>query len=245
MKSRKLFPRLDVAWVSLAVAVVFTLTVLSLVSLVRGQPSVFEPTPPAGNNQPNLTNLTMVTSVDVPMGAWFTNNIGDGASLTAANFASISNAGDGMILAHTNGTASVTNCIRTRFALPWDWNAGTVKLGLVSVCSGTNSPVATNIVYAVRAVALGQNDNVTSPSWGTLVRTTNNVSTNLWVQGSEAITAVLTVGNTPAVAKDILWEIQRHGGDGGDTETNANLFLARVRVYYQRSSRSDFPVSSP
>jgi len=198
------------------------------------------------NSGPAITNLTIISSVDVPMGAWFTNGLESvAATITPASVASITNMGDGMVLSHTNGTIAITNAIRTRFSLPWDWDLGTVKVGIFSVCSGTNSSLATNMVYAVRAVALGPGDNLTNVTFGALVRMTNNVGTNAWVQGQEGVTAALTVGNTPAASKGIVWEIQRQGGDGGDTETNVNLFISQVRVYYKRLTRVDFPTSSP
>jgi len=199
------------------------------------------------NNAVNLTNLVQIRSVDIPLGAWTTNGIDTtiGTTITPASLAAVTNTGDGAIFFHTNGTTLMTNTLRTRFSLPWDWDAGTVKVGLQCVCSSTNGTGATNMVWGVRAVAISATDNATNLTFGSIVRVTNNVGTNAWVFGQEGITANLTVGNTPTTAKGILWEVQRQGGDGGDTETNSFLFLAQVRVYYKTASITNFPTSSP
>lgn len=202
---------------------------------------------PASGLGPLLTNISAVRSVDIPIGAFFTNGIDStvGVTITAAQLASVTNTGDGLWFAHTNGTSAVTNAARTLFGLPWDWDAGTVQVQVSSVCTGTNSSVATNVVYAIRAVALSGADNLTNITFGSFVRITNNVGTNAWVVGQNSVTAALTVGNTPTSQKSILWEVQRHGGDGGDTETNAVLFLRNFRVYYKTASITNFPTASP
>lgn len=196
-------------------------------------------------NAETLTNLPTVTAIDVPIAEMFTNNLGDGASLTYGYLGWITNAGQGVFLAHTNGTDAVTNTVRFRKALPWDWNAGTVKVGIVSVCSGTNSLNATNLVYGVRAAALTQGTGLTTPTFGTLIRVTNNVAIGAWTNGAEGITAALTIGGSPTASSGILWEIQRHGADPGDTETNQAAFVSQVRIYYQSNTRTNFPTSSP
>lgn len=202
---------------------------------------------PASGLGPLLTNISMVRSVDIPIGAWTTNGVDStiASTITAAQLAAVTNNGDGAIFSHTNGTATITNCLRTRFSLPWDWDAGTVEVGLLCVCGATNSSVATNMVWAIRAAAISATDNATNLTFGSFVRVTNNIGTNAWVYGQEGITTALTVGNSPSTSKGILWEIQRHGADGGDTETNFPLFLAQVRVYYKTTSLTNFPTASP
>jgi hypothetical protein len=238
------------------------LGVVSLVSLLVGTGAVIYPGGSGGtgtiiinNNAVALTNLAQVRSVDIPIGAWWTNGIDTviGSTITPAQLASATNTGDGAIFSRTNGsggsiaTAGLTNTLRTRFSLPWDWDGGTVQIGVYSMCGATNSSIATNMVFAFRAVAIGPADNATNlnASFGSFVRVTNNVGTNAWVFGQEGITAALTVGNTPSNKKGILWEIQRHGGDGGDTETNFPLFLSQVRVYYRTTSVTNYPTASP
>jgi len=198
------------------------------------------------NNAVNLTNLLSVRSVDIPMGAWFTNGLETvGVNFTPANLLSVTNTGDGIVMSHTNGSAAITNIVRTRFSLPWDWDGGTVKVGIQSVVGASNSVLATNLVFAIRAVAISGGDNLTNLTFGALTRVTNNVGTNAWVVGQEGITTALTIGNTPTTSKGILWEIQRHGGDAGDTETNTPAFIAQVRVYYGTASLTNYPISSP
>jgi|SRR5580765_3543797 len=221
---------------------------LSRITNVAGGHFLFQPTggPITNNDDASVfTNLPLVTSFDVPASELFSNNIGDGATLSFGAFGCITNVGQGAILWHTNGTSAVTNTVRFRKSLPWDWDGGTVKVGIVSVCSGTNSVLATNLVYAARAAAIPFGTGLTTPTFGSLARVTNNVAIGAWTNGVEGITAALTVGGSPSATNGILWEIQRHGGDGGDTETNYDAFILRLRVYYKSNTRTNFPASSP
>jgi len=175
------------------------------------------------------------------MGAWFTNSSGDGASLTAASAVPGTN-GDIFTFADV-----VTNRILCRFALPWDWNAGTVQAELWSYDTATNSTQAsaTNVVWSVRAAAIATKESVGSITWGTAIVVTNNESWGTYTN-TACITRAITVGNTPTSAKDILWDIQRLGSFTGDSVTNAaGISLAGVRIYYQKNTRSDFPTASP
>lgn len=186
-----------------------------------------------------LTNVPLVTSLTVPPGAWFTNNVADGATLTAASSQNLTNTGDNFVF-----TDAITNTINGRFALPWDWDASTVRVGIRFFCSGSNSVTTTNVVWGVRATAIGNGDRENVLTWGTLVTVTNGVGTNSWT-GNQAITGDVTVGNTPTTAKTILWQIQRLGAHTADTLTNSSLAIADVRIYYKALSITNFPVASP
>lgn len=185
-----------------------------------------------------LTNIGIVTSVTIPMGAWFTNNVADGASLSAASAMSVTNAGDAFCF-----TDGVTNVARTRFALPWDWNGSTVQVELRSTSAATNGLLATNSVFAVRAVAIGNNDRLDNLTFGTPIIMTNKIGTTAYtVQAT--IGSTLTIGNSPNSTKSILWEIQRLGTHAGDTTTNV-VCITEARVYYKNNTRLDFPTATP
>jgi len=205
--------------------------------------AVLTATSQINGNGAGVTNVPIVTSVAIPMGAFFTSNVADGLTLTAATPSNPTNTGDAYVFAD-----SVTNTVNIRFALPWDWNGSTVRVGLRSFCTGTNaaqgSAPPTNVVWSVRAAAIGNGDLDNNVTWGTAVVVTNGVGTNAF-KGSESITANLTVGNSASSAKSILWQISRLGAATGDTETNNSLVLSEVRVYYQRNTRTDFPTASP
>lgn len=179
-----------------------------------------------------------VTSVCIPMGAWFTNNVGDGITITAASAESVTNTGDGFAFSDV-----VTNAIRARFALPWDWDGGTVRVAIQAICTGTNSGPggATNVVFAVRAASNGLNDSAQQPTFGTAVWTTNHFGIGAYTNYL-AVTANLTVGNSPSPGKSILWEIQRLGSQAGDTETNVDMIVNQVDVFLKRTPTTIFPI---
>jgi hypothetical protein len=197
------------------------------------------------DNAAPLTNLTILSSLDIPDANLFTNNLSGNATISWGNFDWMTNGGRAVILAHTNGTIAVTNIVRFRQELPWDWNSGTVKVGLQAVCSGTNSLVATNWVAAVRAASIVYGSDMGNPTWSTLVRLTNNIPIGAWTNSPEGITAAFAVGGTASPTNGIIWEIQRHGGDAGDTETNGNFFIWKIRVYFQRNTLTNYPASTP
>ena len=181
-----------------------------------------------------------VTSVAIPMGAWFINNVATN-QYSAASSVAVTNSSDGFSFLD-----AVTNVMRTRFALPWDWDNQPVKVEVQALCLGVNgvTVTSTNAVFGVRAAALADGDRADLVTFGTLVTVTNHISTNAYILRS-AITGPVTVGNTPTVAKSILWEVQRLGADAGDNLTNVlGATVTEVRVYYSRTNRTDYPASS-
>lgn len=180
-----------------------------------------------------ITNFADVASINIPMGAWWSTNILDPATFTAAtptNFPT----GDSWIMAH-----GVTNAINFRGALPWDWNAGTVQIALTCFTMGTNSTSTTNAVFSIRAAAEGGLDNATNISYGTAILVTNCVTPGAWTN-STVISGTLTVGNSPAAGKAIVWQIQRLGGHSADTETNT-LAVSDFSIYYGRNFLTNWP----
>lgn len=180
-----------------------------------------------------------VTTITAPMGAWFSANVGDGLKLVPATSFFVTNTADGW--AFTN---AFTNVIRMRLALPYDWDGGTVQMGIRATCTGTNSPFATNVVFGVRAAAIGNGERCDSPTFGTLITVTNHISTNAFIQGN-CITRPITIGNTPSSDKSVLWELQRIGDDPGDVMTNEVMAVTETRIYYRRIPANVFPTASP
>jgi hypothetical protein len=166
-------------------------------------------------------------SVCIPAGSFFSFNLLTPA--TNATFTSATNTSDAWQFKD-----SITNEIRARFALPWDWNGSTVQFQVTAFCTGTNHGTATNVVWAVAAAALGDGDNAGSPTFGTAIWVTNAIHTNSFIQRSATTTAI-TVGNNPAGSKSILWQVQRLGAQGGDTLTNDALLLTEARIFFTRN----------
>ena len=192
----------------------------------------------------SFSNLVMVTSDWIPFGGWWTNGMGP-APYTSASAVIPTNTADAFEF-----TDGVTNTIRTRWHPPWDWNAGTVQVQLLSMSRFTNdtggNTKVTNSVFSTRMAAVpngGTEDNLT---FGTGVWTTNKfwfANTNLVTLTN--ISTAITVGNTPTSGKDIVIEISRLGAATGDTTTNLVALYGGVVVFYQRNSRIDFPVATP
>lgn len=196
------------------------------------------------SNQFNTANYKVAlrpfqTSITIPMGAWFTNNVADGASLSAASALSITNTGDGFAFADT-----VTNVINTRFALPWDYDLGVVQMSLMTVCTQTNHASATNAVFAVRATAMGDQKDVTNPTWGTLVLMSNQVAEAAYIQKA-SVSDVITIGGGPLAGRSVLWQIQRLGSHSSDVETNSGLSIVEVRVFYNFAVKTNAPNPFP
>jgi hypothetical protein len=191
-----------------------------------------------------ITNIPVVTSDWIPMGAFWSNNIAP-APYTSASAVVITNTGDAFEFSD-----SVTNTIRFRWHPPWDWNAGTVMAGLRSLSRYTNdtggNTKVTNSVFSIRMASVpdgGAEDNLT---FGTAVWTTNKIhfaNTNLI--GYTNISTAITVGNTPTSGKSIVIEISRLGAATGDTTTNIVALYGGMTLYYQRNTRLDFPSATP
>lgn len=188
-----------------------------------------------------LTNLPLVSSCEIQANDIFTNNVGDGGSLSQASSIIATNYGPVWAFAD-----AITNCARFRWLPPSDWNAGTLAVGLGAICTGTNAAVGgpTNVVFAVRCGAIGDGDRIDAPTFGTAQWITNHIGTSAYTRRL-AVTSALTVGNSPSASKGILFEIQRLGAQAGDTLTNADLCLTEVWIYHRRNSVTNFPAYTP
>jgi hypothetical protein len=180
-----------------------------------------------------------VTSLTTPMGAWFVNNVGDGASITNAVALSFTNAADAW-----GFTDAQTNAIRLRLAMPYDWDCQPVKWLLRVSCTAANTQPNTNVVFAVRGSLIGMGDREDSPTFSSLQWVTNGLSPTAYIQ-TVSITKFITPGGTLQPTNSILWEIQRLGGATGDTATVATVALVEAQLIYSRTNRTDFPTSTP
>lgn len=179
----------------------------------------------------------VVSSITLPMGSWFTNNLTSPASGLAPT-----NSG-GWSFSNT-----ATNSIRFLGLMPGNWDAGTVQFELWGSSTGSNSVAgagATNIVWKVRGAAIGAGDSFTNVTFGTAIFVTNHIgSPNVGYTPRPDTTAAITVGNSPTANKTILWEISREGGRPGDTATNG-VYLADCRVWYKSFLTNSMPTASP
>lgn len=179
-------------------------------------------------------------TVFIPMADWFTNNLPDGVTITSASQEWITNSG----LAYAFADA-VTNAIRARIPMPWDWDAGAVRVEIQALCTGTNSGPggATNVVFAVRAAANGANDAADAITFGTAVWATNHFGIGAYT--NYVAIASVTVGNSPAAGKSVIWEIQRLGAQAGDTETNSDMCISEIKIHYNRIPQTAMPTATP
>lgn len=180
-------------------------------------------------------------SICIPASAFYSFNLLTPS--TNATFLQVTNLCQGW--AFTDG---ITNEVRGRFALPYDWDGGTVQMQLNALCTGTNNQATanqTNVVFAVAAAALAGQVDLSSPTFGTAIWVTNRVNAAAFVEGV-AYTQPITVGNSPSASKSILWQIQRLGAQSGDTLTNSSLVLTEVRIFYTRNlTTTNAPTASP
>lgn len=176
------------------------------------------------------------------MGDWWSNNVGDGATITPAN---PTNNPTGL----NDGWAFVagpnTNAINTRFSPPIDWDQNGFKLGITAYLAGTNSANHTNAVFGIRfgsiASAGGSATNIT---WSSFQKVTNHINTNIYVNGY-CETLVVLPGGTIASSNDIVMQVVCMGNDAGNTFTNTNgVIIASVAAHLTRNLTNTFPSSS-
>lgn len=181
------------------------------------------------------TNIagSIVDSVTIPIGAWSGVN-----AASPATSVSFTNTSDGFSFAD-----AASNSVHMLFSLPLGWTVGTVQASIAAVCTGTNHTTATNVVFGVKAAALGDQDNWANPTYGTEVWVTNHINTASNIAGI-GITGPITVGSTPSAAKTILWNLTRIGGQAGDTMTNSSVIATEFRIFYTRTNTTIGPVAT-
>jgi len=185
-----------------------------------------------------ITNIPIVSSFAVPMGAWSSNNTSI-TTMTPASAVTYTNTGDAFTFAD-----AITNTIMFRGALPIDWNAGTVKFHLTVACGGTNHSSAVGSVWGLAASAT---TNYNSPTFGTEVLVTNTQAATITsaYETVRSITTAITVGGSPVAGNDVLWRLRRMGGMTGDTITNTPLYVVGTSIELQRNTTSAFSTSTP
>ena len=197
----------------------------------------------------SFSNLVVVTSDWIPMGAFSTNGIPNTAQYSLASAVTPTNSGDTFEFAYSASTG-LTNCTRFRWGSAWDWNGGTLKAMLTTTSRYTNdtggATKVTNCTFAIRMAAMTNGGSEDLPQWGTLVQSTNKISNTPYVSYTN-ITTAITVGGNPIAGCDVLIEIQRIGTNlivGGNT-TNLVALYGGIKLFYQKNTRIDFPVSTP
>lgn len=169
-----------------------------------------------------FTRVGVVRSMAIPMGAWFTNGI----SGSLAIFTNLTGgSGDTWSFAD-----AVTNTVRVLIPLPVTWDAGTVKFSFDMGSTGNNTS-STNVVYSLRAASFISNaGDVATPTWGTAITFTNHISavSNRLVT---CVTGPLTIGNTPAINQQVLFELTRATANAVDVNTN-NIQVAGAQLFY-------------
>lgn len=176
----------------------------------------------------------VVRSMAIPMGAWFTNGI-SGSLAIQTNLTG----GSGDTWSFADG---VTNSVRILVPMPVTWDAGTVKFSFDMGSTGNNTS-STNTVYSLRAASITSNaGDVATPTWGTSITFTNHISavSNRLVT---CITGPLTIGNTPAINKQVLFELTRMNADATDVNTN-NIQVAGSQLFYSTITDPVMPTTT-
>lgn len=172
------------------------------------------------------TRVGVVRSMAIPMGAWFTNGI-SGSLAIQTNLTGGS--GDTWSFAD-----AVTNTARVLIPLPVTWDAGVVKFQFEMGSTGNNT-TSTNAVYSLRGGSITSNaGDVATPTWGTAITFTNHISavSNRLVM---CVTGDLTIGNTPAINKQVLFELTRATANAVDVNTN-NVQVAGSQLFYTETA---------
>jgi len=187
-----------------------------------------------GTNAVMKTRSGLVRSIDVPMGAWFSNNI----------------ASPGTPLQFTNAADSwgfadaVTNTIRLRMAFPTEWNAGVVRAQFVMSGILTNNTTSTNVVYGIKAASIPTlTAEDAAPTFGTQITFTNHIHRQAFTS-TVCTTGDITVGNTPAANKNILWELTRLTSDATDVNTNTVYVLDAQFFYTESTNEAVMPTTT-
>lgn len=173
----------------------------------------------------NRTRIGLIRSFDIPMAGWYTNGV-------ATSLASRTT--------WTNVTESVefvdgaTNTARIMFALPVEWGAGTVRVRFEMGSSLTNNTSNTNVVFSLKAGAVGNGETWTNITFGTAVTVTNHIHKSPY-RTVTCVTPDLTVGNTPAANKPIVWELTRLNADATDVNTNT-IAVVNAQVFFTEAS---------
>lgn len=112
--------------------------------------------------------------------------------------------------------------------MPEEWDAGTVKAKLTWTADSGSG----DVVWKVSGAALGDNQAV-DVAQGTAQSVTNTLqSSNVCVT---AATSAITIGNTPAAGKWVVFEVSRDAANGSDT-LGTNARLIGVTIQYLESS---------
>jgi len=127
---------------------------------------------------------------------------------------------------------AVTNVTQVKFAMPLEWDLGTVKVKLF-YWSTNASATATN-VWAIDATAISHDEQLDA-DWGTAQTLTHKITTANDLQLTAA-TAALTVGGTPA-ANDMVWfRVRRLGAHADDNDTGQVKLLGAWLQYKESTT---------
>jgi len=179
------------------------------------------------------TRVGVVRSIDVPMGAWLTNGIS-----SPATPGSWTNASDAL-----GFVDAVTNTARLQVSLPITWGAGTVQWKFVMSSTLTNTTTSTNVVYGIKGASVANGGTWDSLTFGTQIAFTNHIHRSPYV-GVECVTPAITVGNTPAANKPIVWELTRLTSDGTDVNTNTVSIVSAQLFYTETTTEPSAPAAT-
>jgi len=186
-----------------------------------------------GTGAAMFTRVGVVRSIDFPLGAWLTNGISSLATPT-----SFTNASDSLTFVD-----AVTNTARIQFALPIAWDAGTVKIQFSMSSTTTNNTSNTNVVFGVKAATILNGGTWDSLTFGTQITFTNHISKQAFVENT-CVTPLITVGNSPAVNRPIVWELTRLTSDATDVNTNTISVVSAQIFYTETTTEGSLPATT-
>ena len=191
-------------------------------------------------NGAGLTNVPMVSSTTVPMGAWFTNNVADGAALTAAT-----------ALSNTNARRRLCLCTQCHERHQWPLRPA---LGLECRHRAGRYPRALQwhershrnqcCFQCPRCRHPGQGDSESSVTWGSAISVTNHISTNSYIS-REAITLPLTIGKFTRLRQiHPLADSTPRRGRRGHHDEHEPAGDRSPHLLLQRNTITNFPTTS-
>lgn len=158
-------------------------------------------------------------------------------SSTAPAVAGTVEAGTSLIMMKSMDFADGATTLRAQFAIrmPKSWNLGTITYSPIWTA---NSVLTTNVVWQLRAMALGQGDAITTGTWGSAVTLTSAGLATVYTVRDAGESGVVTVGNTPAAKDWVVYEIFRDPTNASDTFA-ATAMLLGVHIYYTSNAKDD------
>jgi hypothetical protein len=158
-------------------------------------------------------------------------------STTAPAVAGTTEVATSLIMLKTMDFADGATTLRAQFGIrmPKSWNLGTVTYSPIWTA---NSTLTTNVVWQLRAMALGQGDAIATGTWGSAVTLISAGLATAQTVRDAGESGTVTIGNSPAAKDWVVFEIFRDPANASDTFA-ATAQLIGTHIYYTTNARDD------